>query len=337
MNDLFKNIVKIPSVSGNEKDLLTFLDKVLENVVDEIIRDPIGNNIKRIGNGKTKIMLEAHADEVGFIITYIDENGFAYFKPIGGIKKDIFVGQKVNILSSHGIMSGFIGKDPEKEIRKDSPAKDMWIDTGASKKSVTVKVGDIGYFDTSFSLLQNDCVLARGADNKVGVYVITELLKYYSKHQVGNIALYAALTTQEEIGMFGATAVTQTIKPHMSFIIETTDATDTPNADKEGEGIIVVGKGPVLALGPKTDNKLFTLFKDTAKKHKIPIQIVAQADETSTDTDVIQSSNNGTLTMLISIAVRYMHSPAVLFSWKDVEYTIQLLNKVLQEELHTAR
>jgi len=129
--------------------------------------------------------------------------------------------------------------------------------------------------------------------------------------------------------MFGATVIVHEVKPKYSFIIETTDATDTPNADVEGNGEIIIGNGPIITCGPKTDDKLFSLFKNTAQQHSIPLQIIAQAKETSTDTDIIQASNRGIVTMLISIGVRYMHTPGVLFNWKDVENTITLLSEIL--------
>lgn len=331
MDELFKKIVEIPSISGKEEDLQKFIDRHLQNSVDNIQTDVLGNNIKTIGNGKIRVMLEAHADEVGFIITYVDKNGYAYFQPLGGVKKDITIGQKVKVFTTKGKLSGVIGRDPEKQITNASPTKDMWIDTGASEESNHIQVGDMAFFDTYFEDLQNDCVIARGADNKVGVYATTEIIKEFAKNPNKSLTLQCALTTQEELGMFGATVAVDEIKPKYAFIIETTDATDTPEAKIEENGKRTIGKGPIITFSPKTDNALFTLFKKTAEENNIPLQIIAQAKETSTDTDVIQSSNTGVITMLISIAVRYMHTPAVLFSWKDVKNTITLINAVLQK------
>ncbi len=331
MDNLFKKIVDIPSISGKEQDLKDFIDSELANDVDEIQTDILGNNIKRIGTGKTTVMIEAHVDEVGFIITYIDKNGFAYFQPLGGVKKDITVGQIVKIYTEKGIIPGVIGRDPNKEITSQAKVKDMWIDIGCTENENKVQIGDMVFFDTYCADLQDNCVIARGADNKVGVYASTQILKKYSQNLNNNISLFCTLTVQEEIGMVGVKAVIENIKPKYCFIIETTDATDTPNADIEGQGLICVGKGPIITFSPRTDNKLFSLFKKTAEKYNIPLQIIAQAKETSTDDDIIQSSNTGIYTMLISIAVRYMHTPAVLFSWKDVENIITLLNYVLKE------
>jgi putative aminopeptidase FrvX len=329
MKRLFEDIVAIPSVSGNEQDLQKRIDKELRQYVDKITTDALGNNIKVTGQGKTKIMLTAHCDEVGFIVTYIDEKGFAYFKPVGGIKKDIAVGQKVKIITDNGMIPGVIGRDATNPITDKSQTKELWIDIGITEKTDTIAVGARVFFDTTYELLQANCAIARGGDNAVGVYATTEITKAFSKNSNRELQLITVLSTQEEVGLRGAHVVVKEVNPNYSFIIDTIDTTDTPNAAIEDEGKIILGKGPVITFGAGTDDNLFGQFKKIATKEKIPLQIIAQASDTSTDTDEIQVGNMGVVSMIVSIPVRYMHTPNVLFCWDDVENTIKLITSML--------
>jgi tetrahedral aminopeptidase len=330
MKPFFKELITIPSISGDEQELQKLVDRELKKHVDTIHTDILGNNIKEIGKGKIKVMLTAHCDEVGFIVTYVDEKGFAYFQPIGGIDKDIAVGQRVKIKTNDGIISGVIGRDTEHEITKQSKMKDLWIDTGVAEKGNKIAVGNRIFFDTYYDELQNNCIIARGGDNAVGVYITTEITKIFSKDPNKNLKLVTVLSTQEEIGLRGAHIAVKEVAPKYAFVIDTTDATDTPNASKEQQGAIYIGRGPVISYGPGTDKNLFFKLKEIAEREKIPLQIVAQANKTSTDTDTIQIGSMGVMSMIVSIPVRYMHTPNVLFHWQDVEHTIQLITSMLK-------
>lgn len=328
MDSLFNSIIHIPSVSGNETPLQEFIKKEVSPYGD-VKTDVLGNIIAKIGTGSTKIMIDAHMDEVGFIITYIDEKGFAYFKPLGGIEKDICVGQKVKIITSKGDITGCIAKNEGTKITSTSPIKDMWIDVGTSNGASLIQVGDYVYFDSYCNSMQDQSIMARGADNKIGIYILLQLCKHITESIKKKISVYPVFSTQEELGLFGATVAAEKILPTYAFIIETIDATDIPGGKVEAEGNIIIGKGLVLTKGPKTDTVLYKMAKDIAEKKNIPFQIVAHAEETSTTTDTIQINNTGVRTLLISIPVRYMHTPNVVFNWKDVEAIQELINEIL--------
>src|SRR6185437_17076341 len=183
-DELFKKLVDIPSISGNESLFQKLVAKELSEYSQVKFADILNNFTVQVGEGSQKVLITAHSDEVGFIVTYINDDGFIYFQPVGGIDADIAVGQIVNIITANGVIPGIIGKEEiwdtasSKESDTIIPYKDLWIDIGANQKaSQLVSVGDTVIFDTSYKDLQDDYVLARGADDKLGIYILIQLVK----------------------------------------------------------------------------------------------------------------------------------------------------------------
>lgn len=335
--DLFQKLVSIPSISGNESVFQQLVAREFSHYSQVKFADILNNFTVQVGEGKEKILITAHADEVGFIVTFINDDGFIYFQPVGGIDADIAVGQVVTILSMNGPISGIIGKEEVWDTASSEaqetiiPYKNLWIDIGAnSKAKELVSVGDPVIYDMGFRQLPDDYILARGADDKLGVYALVELIRIFSSDINPNVSLFAVTTTQEEIGSRGAQPAVNKISPKYSIIIDTIAATDTPISDKEEIGDIKLAAGPAISRGSNTNPDLFVILEEIAKREKIPFQIDAEAGPTSTDADPIQISGMGTATIVVSIPVRYTHFPGEVFCWQDVENCIKLVAAFLK-------
>ena len=335
--ELFKKLVEIPSVSGNESLFQQLVSKEFASYSEVKFSDVLNNFTVEVGGGKEKVLITAHADEVGFIVTYIDEDGFIYFQPVGGVDADVAVGQVVKVLTQSGPISGIIGKEETFDTASaeaDSeivPYKDLWIDIGdTGKAKELVSVGDDVVYDMDLRLLPNNFFLARGADDKVGVYALIELIRSFGKKPNPEVSLFAVTTTQEEIGSRGAQPAVNKISPKYSIIIDTIAATDTPLADREEIGDIRLGAGPAISRGSNTNADLFVILEALAKRENIPYQVNASAGPSSTDADPIQISGIGTATIVVSIPVRYTHFPGEIFSWSDLDGCIKLIGVFLQ-------
>jgi len=338
MDELFKKLVDIPSISGNEALFQQFVAGELSKHSSEKANTDVLNSFTaQVGTGSQKILLTAHADEIGFIVTYISDDGFVYFQPVGGVDADIAVGQIVKILTRTGEVIGIVGRaeawDTASGEQSDTitPYKELWIDIGDNEKTAEiVSVGDQVVFDTSCYELSNSFALARGADNKLGVYALIRLVEIFAKEPNPEATLFAVTMAQEEIGSRGAQAVVNRVQPHYSLIIDTIGATDTPVTDKEEIGQIMLGSGPTISRGSNTNADLFFVLEEIAKREKIPFQVEAEAGPTATDADAIQISGLGSATAVISIPVRYTHFPGEVFCWKDVENCIKLVAAFLK-------
>lgn len=327
----FKELVDIQSISGDEGRIQTRVEKELEPI-GTAERDAIGNRLWTIGNGQKKVLITAHIDEVGFIVTYINEKGYLYFQPVGGVYKNIAVGQEIVIMSKKGPVNGIIGaQQSEGPVRS---YKELWIDIGCGSKGAEhvktmVEVGDRVCFNVNCHELADSMMLARGTDNKAGVYVLVKALLEYIKEPNANITLYAVTAVQEEVGSRGIQPIVTKIKPDIGIILDTTHATDLPESEKEVEGETQIGYGPTIYRGPNIDETLFRTAVDIAHKEGIAIQLHADAKESSTDADQVQRYGQGNALVMMT-PVRYMHLPAQVFSKRDVDDLVKLTVALLK-------
>ena len=286
--------------------------------------------------GSPRVMLAGHYDEIGFQISYIDDKGFLWIQPLGGWDPQIAQGQRVQIMTGKGMVRGVIGKlaihlqDPDAR-KKVSEVKDLWVDIGAKDKKDAekmVEVGDPLVVAYGFEEMANGLAAGRAFDDRAGAFVVLEAARQLSKLNPA-AEVHAVATVQEEIGLRGATTAAYGIDPHIGIAVDVTFATDHPNmADAmKRENLIELGKGPVLTRGPNINSRLFDLLLKTAKKEKIPYQINAEPRGSGTDANAIQLNRAGVVTGLISIPLRYMHSPCELISLKDLDHCVTLLAK----------
>lgn len=338
MKEFFRRLVDTPSVSGEESLFQKVVAHELAPYAKETFADLINNHSVVVGDGSQRVLVTAHADEVGYIVTYINPDGFIYFQPVGGVDADVSVGQVVNVLTSRGPVPGIIAKEEvwptasAEETNTIRSFRELWIDIGTNKRaSELVKIGDLVLFNTGMIDLEDNFCLARGADNKLGVYIVSEVVKRFSQDPNPQVTLYGVTTAQEEIGSRGAAPVVNRIQPKYSIIVDTTGATDVPAANVEEQGYIALGKGPVISRGSSVNPDLFFVLKETAKRAGIPYQIESGSNFDATDADPIQITGIGSSTILVCIAMRYHHFPAEIFCWDDVENCIELLTRFLKD------
>ncbi len=297
--------------------------------------DVVGNSLATVeGSGGPTILLAGHIDEIGVIITYIDDNGFIYFEPIGGWDPQVLVGQRMRFLGRNGDVFGVIGKKPihlmkPDEREKASKITDLWVDIGVKNKAEAMEhleIGDAGVIDARVMEMPNNRIVSRAIDDRIGAFVVLEALRRYAA-KPGAARVIAAATTQEEIGYAGggARVAAQQLDAKMAIAVDVTFATDHPGVEKKELGEHNVGGGPVLTRGSIVHPVVFRLLADTAKTLEIPYSVHAAGRFTSTDADGIHLTRDGVATALLSIPNRYMHSPNELVSLDDLDQAADLI------------
>jgi putative aminopeptidase FrvX len=300
-----------------------------------VTADVVGNSFASVeGSGGPTILLAGHIDEIGIIITWIDENGFVYFEPIGGWDPQVLVAQRIRFLGRHGDVFGVIGKKPihlmkPEEREKASKITDLWVDIGAATKAEAMEhlaIGDAGVIDSQLRELPNRRIVSRSIDDRIGAFVVLEALRRYAA-KPGAARVVAAATAQEEIGYSGggARVAAQSLDARMAIAVDVTFATDHPGVEKKEHGEHNIGGGPVLTRGSVVSPVAFGLLRDTADRLAMPYTVHAAGRATSTDADGIHLTRNGVATALLSIPNRYMHSPNEMVSLDDLDRAAELI------------
>jgi len=333
--DFLKELVATPSPSGFEAPAQKVWLDYVKPFVDEVKKDVHGNAIAILNpSGKPRLMLAGHCDEIGFMVNYITDKGYIYFRPIGGVDANLMPGQRVIIHSKKDKTLGVIGKKAvhlmSEEERKQSGStkfENLWIDVGAKKKSEVEKIiaiGDPVTFAVGFETLKNDFVVSRGFDDKMGSFVVAETLRILSKQKI-KAAVYGVSTVQEEIGLRGARTSAFHIDPDVGIAIDVTHASDYPGSNPNITGEVKLGSGPVVCRGANINHVVFDLLTETGKSKKIPFQVEAAPGGTGTDANAIQVNRGGVAAGLVSVPNRYMHTPVEVINLVDLENTSKLL------------
>lgn len=330
-----KKLLGTISPSGYEAEAAQVWQAEAERFADEVRRDAHGNTDAVINpGGSPRVMLAGHYDEIGFLVTHIDDEGFLWIAPIGGWDPQIPQGQRVWIRSAQGRVPGVIGKKPVHLLKAEArekvvPLEELWVDIGAKNKKAAekrVSIGDPLVLGYEVQPLEGEVWAGRGLDNRVGAFVVLEAARRLAKLKP-RAEVHAVATAQEEIGLRGARTSAFGIDPQVGIAVDVTFATDHPGMGevKKREGDIQLGAGPVLTRGPNVHPKVFELLADTARREGIPVQLNAEPRGTGTDANALQISRAGVATGLVSVPNRYMHSPCELVSLKDLERSAQLL------------
>ncbi|MDR0787470.1 MAG: M42 family metallopeptidase [Gemmatimonadota bacterium] len=310
---------------------------------DQVDADVSGNSIAIVNpGGSPRIMLAGHIDEIGLIITHICDEGFLYFDGIGGWDPQVLVGQRVRILTQDGEVIGVIGKKPihlitAEEREKASKLKDLWMDIGAKNPEETaergVRIGDPAVIDSKLVRLNDELVVSRAMDNRIGAYIVLETLRRLANNRTGLKAEVAAVaTTQEEIGPTGGGVRTAAHRfdPAVAIVVDVTFATDAPEIDEKRVGEHDLGSGPVLSRGSAAHPIVFERLAAAAEAEQIPYTIQASGRQTMTDADAIYLSRDGVATALVSVPNRYMHSPNEMVSLQDLDASIRLIEAFIR-------
>ena len=331
--DFLKRILSSPSPSGYEEPAQQVWREYTAKFA-AVETDYHGNVIGTVNpKGSPRLMFAGHCDEIGFMIIYIDDNGFLSFGPIGGFDETIIPGRRVTIHTANGPVPGVIGKTPVHLIERDKRDKgskidDCWIDIGAKDKKEAEKmvaIGDPVTYQYDFMEMKTGLTVARAFDDRIGSFIVSEVLRVVSKSKSLKAKVMGVSTVQEEIGTRGAITSAFGCDPQVGIATDVTFATDQPGVDKKKVGDIKLGGGPVIARGPNINPHVFNLLVEVAKAKKIPYQVEGIPHATGTDARSIQITRAGVAAGLVSIPVRYMHTPVETLDFKDVEYGIKLM------------
>lgn len=334
--DFLNKVLTNSSPSGNEEQVTDLFKDFVSSFVDDVNVDANGNFIAHKKGIGPKVMLMAHADEVGLMISYIDKDGFLYFKEIGGIDTNILPSQRVLVHSSKGPVLGVIGKKPihlqdKSEGARELNPEDLWIDISAKDKTQaleSVQIGDVATIISEPVILPNETIVSRALDDKIGLTVLAGVAQNLDDVKAD---VYLVSSVQEELGARGAQMVSEYIKPDVGIAIDVTHATDYPTMNPVKDGDVCLGKGVVVPLGPNLHRDISRKFLSIAQEKDISVQIEAIAKPTGTDAREIQVSGCGIKTGLVSIPCRYMHTPNEIVSLKDAESAIKLLSEYLKK------
>lgn len=322
------------SPTGHEGEAQAVIDRYLAPVANRYEKDALGNRIATLRpEGSPVLMLAGHIDEIGLIIRHVDDKGFLYFDTLGGHDLSVISGRRVRIFNSRGEVHGVTGKraihlmTPE-ERKKVPELHDIWIDIGARNREQALQriaIGDAAVYDQGFALLHGTIGVARAFDNRAGAYLVCEVLRRLAEDRKLSACVVAVATTQEEIGVRGATTSAFKVAPQVAIAVDVGHATDHPDADPRKFGKFELGKGPILGRGPNINPLVFNRLVTCAQEEKIPYQVEAEARPTGTDARAIQIAREGVATGLISIPLRYMHTPSELVDLEDLENGVRLL------------
>jgi len=311
----------------------------LKPYVDTFITDTYGSAVGVINpDAKYKVVIEGHADEISWYVNYISDNGLIYVIRNGGSDHQIAPSKIVDIHTKNGIVKGVFGwpaihtRDKSKE---EAPKPDnIFIDVGCATKeeveNLGVHVGCVITYPDTFHVLNENKFVCRALDNRMGGFMISQVarLLHENKNELP-FGLYITNSVQEEIGLRGAEMITQTIKPNVAIVTDVTHDTTTPMIDRKKEGLLELGKGPVVAYAPAVQQKLRDLITETATEKEIPFQRSALSRATGTDTDAFAYSNGGVASALISLPLRYMHTTVEMVHRDDVENVIRIIYETL--------
>ena len=302
---------------------------------DSVESDAYGNAWATISgdDGAPTVMLEAHADEIGFIVKFVTDEGFLRVDRIGGVDHATARGRRVVIQGDNGDVFGIIGNTAihirdRRNGEKAPEIQDLYVDVGASKRSEVEKMGiRVGHpmvYADSAEEFGKDKIVGRALDNRIGGYIIAEVIQRLSKKKP-TATVYAANCIHEEIGGLGSMMVAHRLNPGVCVVLDVTHATDTPGIKFAEHGKVTLGGGPSLTHGAANHVNVVNRLIDVAKDEQIPLQHEAASRFTGTDADKIYHSREGIPTALVSLPLRYMHSVVETADLRDVEQVIQLL------------
>jgi len=330
---LLDELLRVPAPSGYEAPASEVWRKAASFA--EVRADGLGSSMAMVGKAEAEpvVAIAGHLDEIGLVVTHIDDKGFIWFNPIGGWDPQILIGQRVEIATQSGPVLGVCGRKPihlleEEQRKKVVELKGLHIDIGAvdgDAATELVRIGDPVVIAGEPMRVQGTRLVSRSMDNRLGSYVALEVARRCHENRKLKGRVAAVANAQEEIGLYGARTAAFELRPTLAVAVDVTHATDAPGIDENQEGSHHFGTGPVIGRGSTLSPKVFELLAETAEREGIDHTISGSGNRTSTDADAIQISRSGIPTGLVSIPLRYMHSPVEMVDLDDLEGTVKLL------------
>ena len=336
IRDLLTTLLDAPGPSGHETEATKVWREAASAFADRVWTDIHGNAFAEINaDGAPTVMLAGHADEIGLMVNHVDDDGFLWVVGVGGWDAQVLVGQRVDVLTESGLVSGVVGRRAVHMIDKDDSSKavklkDLWVDIGASSAEEAkerVEIGDVAIIRSETLALGDDLVAARSIDNRVGAAVVLDALRRAGERGC-TARVVATATVQEEIGYLaagGARTGAYGLDPDVGIVVDVTHATDHPTVEKKEHGDVQLGGGPVLARGAALNRRVLAGLKAAAKDAGIEVQAQAIPAMTGTDADALRMSRAGVPVGLVSVPNRYMHSPNQIVSVTDVDASAELI------------
>ena len=332
--DLFEQLLTTPGPSGQERSVAAVWRKAAA-AVGEVSHDVLGSSWVRVPGtaGGRSVAIVGHIDEIGVVVTHLGDDGFASVRPIGGFDPSVFLGQRVSVITRDGMLPGVIhSKQPRAKRaadRKPPAYEDLVLDLGAKdgeELRSLVRPGDAAVWHGAPLALRGNRVASRSIDNRVGCYVALETARRVAEQGGAPGDVIAVAAVQEEVGDFAGSRTTAfATEPDIAIAVDVTHATDVRGGDPEDEGKVTLGGGPTLMRGTSLHPMLFELLHATSEAEKIAVSLEVSRGHTNTDADAVYLSRRGVATTLVSIPLRYMHSPVETVDLDDVENAIRLI------------
>jgi putative aminopeptidase FrvX len=334
ISDVLRRLLTAPGPSGYEQAPAAVFREAAAAFA-EVTHDTVGSTVARVagtGDGPS-VAVVGHIDEIGLIVHHIDDDGFLWFTGVGGWDPIILIGQRVEITTRDGVVAGVIGRKPPHLLREDDRKKvpelrTLHVDIGArdgDEARSLVRIGDVGVIAGEPVELPNGRLVSRAMDNRLGTFVAFETARLVAEAGGAPGDVYAAAVAQEEITFAGARTTAYSLRPDIAIVVDVTFATDQPGTEVKELGKHEFGSGPVLTRGSTLDPQVFELLYAAGEAEGIPFTVSASARHTGTDADAFHLSRAGIPTGVVSVPLRYMHSPVEMVQLDDVENTARLI------------
>jgi endoglucanase len=333
---LLEHLLTTPGPSGQEGAVAAVWREAAKPV-GEVSSDVLGSSWVRVPGraGGPSLAVVGHIDEIGVVVTHLGDDGIAAVRPVGGFNPAVMVGQRIEVLTRNGLLPGVVVARVQKrrrgrgEERKAVEYEDLFLDVGAKdgdELKTLVRPGDAGLWHGAPLELQGSRVVSRAFDNRIGCFVALEAARRLAEQGGAPGDFIAVAAVQEEVGDFaGSRTSAFATEPQVALAVDVTHANDVRGGDAEDEGKVVLGGGPTLSRGPSMHPAVFELLYETAEAEGIPFAVEVSRGTTSTDADAVYLSRRGVATGLVSVPLRYMHSPVEMADLEDIERAVQLV------------
>jgi len=332
--ELLRRLLTAPGPSGYETAPAAIWREAA-GAFAEVEADVVGSSFARVPgrSGGPLLALVAHIDEIGLMVTHIDDDGFLYFTTIGGWDAQILVGQRIELATRSGPLPGLIGKRPihlmrEEDRKRVVEIKELHIDIGArdgDEARALARIGDVAVLAGAPVELPNGRLASRSLDNRLGTFIALEAARLVAEAGGAPGDVVAVAATQEEITFAGSRTSTYALEPAVALAVDVTHATDAPGIEVKERGRHDLGSGAVIDRGSTINPRVFERLHDAAEAEGIPFTVEASARSTGTDADAIHVSRAGVPTGVVSVPVRYMHSPVELVQLDDLDAAARLI------------
>jgi putative aminopeptidase FrvX len=334
--DVLRSLLTAAGPSGYETAPAAIFAEAGRRFTDDVETDVMGSVVARVKGtnaGVPFLAVVGHIDEIGLIVTHIDDNGFLRFVGVGGWDPQILVGQRVELTTRDGVLLGVVGRKPihllrDEDRKKVAELRELHIDIGAKDGDETrglVRIGDVAVIAGEPVQLRNERVISRSMDNRLGAFIALEAARLVAEAGGAPGDVAAVGVVQEEITFAGARTSSFRLEPDVALVVDVTHETSAPGVDVNELGKHEFGSGPVIERGSILNPAVFELLHETAEREEIPFTVQASARSTGTDADAIHLQRAGIPTGGISVVLRYMHSPVEMVQLDDVHACARLI------------